>query len=205
VNGQALYFVLDPLRQQGYGFSIGPRLEFSGSNYFELGYLRQYTSNILNSLTVPGILPTTIIGANTSASLILNRVTSAVVGSSLKLGYNEVRQNGLYMLTVWNNNFFNSKRFVNQVVGFGNVFGPGNPATRSSTETSFAGNLTDTLTMSLIGNLSFGPQYTLFLFGDQATIPPNTLTRQQLSVSLSYSFDWHEGLSSRAFWTPVKQ
>lgn len=213
---ETVYFILDPLRQQGYGFGLGSRLELSNLSYLEGGYLRQNTTNLLNGISIIGpsnstVLPLTILGANQSvASILANTSTCGPtqpapcllnpgIGDQLVLQSKEVRQNGIYALGVLNAHLLDIRQLSSQTVLFGNAFFPGNVATRSSTETHYVANLTQSVQATFWSNLSFGPQYTLFLYGAQATSRPNTLTRQQLSLQLSYSFDWHSGLPRQAF------
>jgi hypothetical protein len=199
------------LREYGYGFAVGPHFELSNSNYIETGYLRQYTTDLLHSIAIPGYLTETSLTANYSVSSLISATACPNSAKScpgpfpaVSLSYNEVRQNGIYGMAVWHSTVPGYKQITNQWVFFGDWFGQGNPITRSSTETHYAANLSDTLTVSIAGNLSLGPQYTIFLFGDESSVQPNSLVRQQLSVALNYNFDWHYGLSWRSLWTPVK-
>jgi hypothetical protein len=208
-GAETLYFPVEPRRQHGLAPAVGARFELSNSNYAEFGYLLQFTKFQLyaigdtqGAITTPVVGGPVVIGAAQSISKILNGVTTAGTTDQLKYYYNGIKQNGIYGMGVWNSNLLGQKSLTNSFVYFVNVFAPGNPATRSSTETHYAANVSDTFSVAMLGNLSLGPQYTLFLYGDQATGITSTITRHQLSVALNYNFDWHSGLSSRAFWTP---
>ncbi len=169
----------------------------------------QFNSNILSALSIthPGEAAPYFqanIQANTSVSgLFSKEVTTGQVGDVLNLHYNQIRQNGAYVLMQWNDAPLNMKRISNSLTVFGNVFSPGNINTPSTT-TRYAANFTDAVQFQILGNLSLGPQYTLFLFADQATFTPSSLVRQQMSVQVNYNFDWHQGLGAKALLGPTK-
>jgi hypothetical protein len=211
---EPVYFLFAPKPQWGWGGAIGPRFEFSNLSYIEIGYLRQYSMNILNGIGVDNlnsgqpVLPIQLLRANQSpAAILAYKVCSTSIpqpclnnpaqGAFLTYQYNEVRQNGFYSLEFWTFSLPGIHQITNQQVLYGDWFAPGNPASRSSTETRYGANLSESIQYNFWSNLSFGPQYAMFFYQDQSTSRPSSLTRQQLSVQLNYTFDWHSGLSPR--------
>jgi hypothetical protein len=57
--------------------------------------------------------------------------------------------------------------------------------------------MSESLNFNVFANISLGPQYSVFAFKDESTVHPNSLSRQQLSIQLNYTFDWHTGLPLR--------
>ena len=77
---------------------------------------------------------------------------------------------------------------------YGNFFAYGAVDKTSTILTRYAAELSNSVQISLWGNVSFGPSYNIFWFQDQSHKPGSSLTRRDWNLQLNYSFDWHNGL-----------
>lgn len=82
------------------------------------------------------------------------------------------------------------------------------PNEDTSVDTRYFSDFTIALSVPVVGNLSLAPKLDLFFFRNKTLCPPHpaacannpegaALTGQQTSVTLKYSFDWHNGLPWR--------
>jgi hypothetical protein len=201
-------FLLEEKRAITFGGGVGTRFEQDDFNYVEFGYNYQMSYHILSDIMVPG-QPPCFLNSKTTISMCAMKLPGTI-GVPLEASYSNYGQNGGYFLGTWTQPFplhpfgkvqpiypFNPIRkvlFLNQMTAFGNFFAYGN-ASSSSALTRYAFALNDTLQISLPANFTFGPSYNWFFFQANGHFPGASLHRSSLSAQLSYSFDWHSGLS----------
>jgi hypothetical protein len=183
------------------GTSIGTRIEKNDFAYAEIGFTHQRTHDVLNAVGV--------VNAGTNhlsyfCSLIGNQSLTICAGNMpaemnvlLVPSYSNYSQEGGYLLGLWTVPV--AQRVVFQGSGFGNFFAYGNKD--QSVLTHYAFNAMGTLLVNLPANFSVGPTWNEFFFQDNARHAIGTsLIRRTVGAQLNYNFDWHTGVSAKAFY-----
>jgi hypothetical protein len=183
------------------GESVGTRFEKDDFRYAEIGFTHQRSHDVLSAVGVVNAGTTgvtyfcSLIGAQSLTICAGNLPAEA--GVSLLPSYSDYSQNGGYVLGLWTVPLV--KRVVLQGSGFGNFFAYGNK--NQSVLTHYAFNAMVTTLVNLPANFSIGPTLNEFLFQSNATRTiGSNLIRRTIGVQLNYSFDWHTGVSARAFY-----
>jgi hypothetical protein len=190
-----LEYVLLLERQRNWQPSLGVRYEFNSLNFLELGYMHQEATNVLSGLTVNGKF--TQLTSGTTPSSVTSKVTPNT-GDVAVPTFNTFKQDGAYWLGMFTYRLpLPHTKIDYQVLTFGNFFAYGPSATTSSVLTRYAAQFSNSLQISVWGNLSLAPGFNMFFFQDQNHLPGNSLVRRDLNLQLNYLFDWHQGLAWR--------
>jgi hypothetical protein len=182
-------------RQRNWQPSVGSRYEIDSLNFFEAGYIHQEATNVLSGLTVNGMFSR--LTAGTTAAT----VTSGVMPNTGDVAistFNTFRQDGGYWLGMFTHRLPLPHTKVDyQGITFGNFFAYGSSAGTSTALTRYAVEFSNSLQISIWGNLSLAPSFNMFFFQDQSHLRGSSLVRRDLNLQLNYLFDWHQGLAWR--------
>jgi hypothetical protein len=131
----------------------------------------------------------------------------ATSGVSLVASYSKQNQKGGYMLYSYTQellknpfrkgypvDFIHKRLLLYQGTAYGNFLAYGK-ASLPSTLTRYAFAMNNSIQIQLPANFTFGPSYNWFFFQANQHGLGSSLHRSSVSAQLSYSFDWHSGLS----------
>ena len=189
--------------QRSLGSKVGMRFEApqradsllasEGASFIELGYKSTYSINLPTELTLnPGSatpVPCSLVDAKRSLATCAKSVVAT--DGAIIAQFDNNRQNGGYWTGIFR--FPIGTRLTYKLQSDGEV----RPGGGTSAETHYAVTVDNFLQTRLWGNFGLAPHIGWFFYENQ--VDHNDLIRHTIDVTLTYNFNWHQGLSWRAF------
>lgn len=203
--GKATTFTENLPAQRSIGSKAGLRFEApqradsllaaEGPSFLEAGFKSTNNINLPTQLTLnPNSatpVPCSLVDAKESLAACAKPVVAT--DGAIITRFDNNRQNGGYWTGIFR--FPITQRLTYKLQSDGDV----RPGGGTSAETHYAITVDNFLQTRLWGNLGLAPHIGWFFYENQ--VDHNDLIRHTIDVTLTYNFNWHQGLSWRAFFT----
>ena len=169
-------------------------LTSEGNSFFEFGYKSTWNLNVPTAIILNPGTPTQTTCSLLTAKPSLSTCAKGVAGTVPRavLGkFDTNQQNGVYWTTLYR---FPITKVITYKVGTDGEFRPVN---ENSAETRYAITFDNYFQTRIWGNFGLAPHFGWFFYENQ--IDHHALIRHSMDISLTYSFDCHQGMTWRCF------